>query len=326
MNKKWNTYWEFEINFMKIVFWGVPDAGILCLNALVQKGKNITAVVPPVPSHPAHKLMLDLSNQYNIPCLFFNNSPKEEKFIDAFKKLKPDVAIVFSFDHRLPQELLNIPSLGFINYHPSLLPDYRGGNPFFHVIANNEEKTGVTLHYMNNNFDTGDIIAQWETVIAPDETMGTLFDRLNIQGVKMVIDIVENLEKGETLERIPQPEKGNYKLAPIVHPEKGETLINWTKDAASIERFVRALNPYFGALTCFRGCFIKFWNGYYNPDFKNHGYTPGTVLQVSREGISIVTGNGLFFPTCVQIGNFVITDIRDFINRTSIQAGELFTD
>jgi len=145
---------------MKVIFFGIPDLGLICLGELIKRKTNIIAVVPPVPNHPTHKLMVNTAKQNGISSLFFKTSPKEPTFIDSFRRLQPDLAVVCAFDHLLPEELLEIPPLGFINCHPSLLPDYRGGNPYFHVIANGEKETGITVHYMDKTFDTGDVICQ----------------------------------------------------------------------------------------------------------------------------------------------------------------------
>ena len=310
---------------MRIAYLGVPEAGIVCFNAVMQAKKNVTTVVTPPPNHPMHNIMANLVEQCNIPYIYFEKSPKEEKFIQAFKESKPDIAVVCAFDHKLPKELLEIPPLGFINCHPSLLPDYRGGNPFFHVIANDEKRTGVTIHYMDEGFDTGDIISQWVTDVAPDETIGTLFNRLNLQTTYMVLEILNNLENGHQVQRAPQITVGEHKRAPIVYQEKGDTIINWVKDAAYIERFTRALNPFFGATTYFRGCAIKIWSANYSPENKYDNYPPGTIAKVTKDNISIVTGKGLVFPTSLQIGSFLISDIKDFIRRTNPQPGEAFT-
>ncbi|MCK7484433.1 MAG: hypothetical protein MZU97_01920 [Bacillus subtilis] len=195
-----------------------------------------------------------------------------------------------------------------------MLPEYRGGNPIFHVIVNNEAKTGITIHYMDESFDTGDIIYQKEIKIEADETCGTLFSRLNFISSQILIETIEKLEKNETLPRTPQIKEGNYKKAPNVYQDLGDTVIDWNKDAAYIERFVRALNPYFGALTNFRGYAVKIWAGKYILD-KPRKEPVGSVYKVSKDALAIVTGKGLFLPTCMQLGNFVITDIQDFIKE-----------
>jgi len=307
---------------MKIIFLGVPDLGLLCLNALIEKKKNIIAVVPPVKSNPTHSLMVEISKIHNIPLLPFENSPKEPDFIEAFRKFKPDIAIVCAFDHKIPEELLEIPPLGFINCHPSLLPDYRGGNPYFHVIVNNEKKTGVTIHYMDKNFDTGEIITQSELDIKPDETFGTIFNKLNKISIEMITDIADKFEKNGRLPGIPQNLSEKYKTSPAINPNNKDTLIDWSKDAAYIERFIRACNPIYGAVCHFRRCETKIWSAGYTDEITGHD--PGTIAKVSNDSISVATGKGLLILKTIQLGFFMITDAKDFIKRTNPQVGEKF--
>ena len=138
-------------------------------------------------------------------------------------------------------------------------------------------------------------------------------------------DIITRLENGETIEGIQQDKTGSYKKAPNVYMDNGDTLIDWLKDAAYVERFIRALNPFFGAMTYFRGCPIKIWSGNYSTEQKYKNLIPGTIAKASRDNISIVTGNGIYFPTSLQIGSYIISDIKEFIRRTNPQAGEVFT-
>ena len=308
---------------MKIIFFGIPDLGITCFEALKQKTNSIIAIVPPVPDHFGHNIMLNIAKQNNLPVLFFNKSPKEKDFVEKFRALEPDLAVVCAFDHKIPKELLEIPKLGFVNCHPSLLPDYRGGNPYFHVIANGEAKTGVTIHYMDENFDCGDILAQWQTDIIQNETIGTLLYRLNLQTANMIADVVEKIESGNTPQRIPQEKRDNLNNAPIIHPEKGDTIINWSKDAVEIDRFVRACNPIYGANASFRGCVIRVWSGTYSAQI-NKQHKPGSIAMVSKDNIAIATGKGLFMPRVIQLASFLITDVEDFIKRVHPQVGESF--
>ncbi|MFH0702687.1 MAG: methionyl-tRNA formyltransferase [bacterium] len=311
---------------MKIIFFGMPE-GIVCLNALIGQNKNIIALVPPAPTHSMHNLMVQVAEQNKIPVLFFQKSPKEKDFIESLKEIKPDIGIVCAFDHLLPKEILEIPQLGFINYHPSLLPEYRGGNPYFHVILNDEKKTGVTIHYMDENFDTGDIIDQWETEISSLETLGTLLYRLNAQAAQMIINLIEKFEKGENIPRKPQVKTGNFKTSPVIYPEKGQISIDWSKDSSYIERFTRACNPIFGATTYFRNCMIKIWAGESLPDKNTKSLSEsGTIVKVSDNSLEIATGNGLFCPTVIQIANFLVTDAKSFIKHTNPKTGEIFTE
>ncbi|MDD3012092.1 MAG: methionyl-tRNA formyltransferase [Candidatus Gastranaerophilales bacterium] len=308
---------------MKIIFFGIPDLGLLCLNALIEKKKNIVAVVLPVKNNPTNNLMAEIAGLHNIPVLAFNNSPKESDFIEAVKKFEPDIAFVCAFDNKIPEELLKIPPLGFVNCHPSLLPHYRGGNPYFHVIMNNEKKTGVTIHYMDKDYDTGDIITQSEIDINPDETFGTIFDKLNQKSIEMITDIADKFEREGKLPGIPQNFIEKYKTAPNVNPDKADISIDWTKNAVYIERFIRACNPIYGATSYFRRCSVKIWSAEYSDETTTHA--PGTIVQVSNESISVSTGKGLLMPKTIQIGFYMITDIKDFIRRTNPQIGEIFS-
>lgn len=307
---------------MRIVYFGVPDAGLFCLGELLRAKKNIVGIVPPAPSHQMHELMVETALQNGIKSVFFEKTLQEQSFLEGLRELNPDIGVVFTFDHRIPKEVLEIPKLGFINYHPSLLPEYRGGSPLFYAIANRDKKTGITIHYMDESFDTGDIIAKWQTNIDPDETLGTLFSRMNTQGINMMLDIISGMEKGEFPQRIKQDISGTYRKAPTIKIEKGHTLIDWNWEAQYIEAFVRALNPYFGAMSFFRGCDIKIWSGSYVPNFHDKKVQPGDVYKVSKEAFSIATGKGLFFPHCVQLNNFMITDVKDFIRRVNPASGE----
>lgn len=309
---------------MRIAFFGIPELGVHCLNALKENNKNIVVAVPPVPEHPAHNYMMGLLNHYGIPALFFHKSPKEQHFIESFRQINPDVAVVCSFDHLIPKELLNIPKHGFINCHPSLLPQYRGGNPYFHVIANGEKKTGVTIHYMDEKFDTGNIIDQKEIELFPNETFGTLFNKLNFESAQMILKVVNKLEKEGSLQGKKQIDTSELKAAPAIYPNKGHTIIDWNLEAEAIERFIRACNPNFGALTGFRGCSAKFWAGFYSYDFKNIQAQPGSIIDISPDYIAIATGKGAFFPLLIEIEGFMITTIQDFIFRTNPQVGEIF--
>lgn len=310
---------------MKIAFWGVPDLGLICLSRLMASNKNITVVIPPAMSHPAYSLMVSSANSYGIPVLSFKKTPKERDFIEKFKEFAPDIAVVCSFNNLIPDEVLKIPAKGFINCHPSLLPNYRGGNPYFHVIYNGEEKTGTSIHYMDASFDTGDIIMQEEMIISSDETLGTLFNKLNYQCANLVNKVLTMMEAGEDLPRIAQDKKSEFPTAPNIGQNEATTFINWNSDACHIERFVRGLNPFFGAKSYFRNNKIRFWSGKYDMSFKAANVSlPGTIIDIDKDKIIIATGKGVFIPTVIQIEYFLITDVKDFIKRTNPQIGEMF--
>ena len=151
---------------------------LVVFKRLIEKGFNIIGIVPPDKSNETYPIMEKLANNFNIPFLQYNDL-KDTKFLKEVKKLHADIGVVCSFNKKLPKEFLETTKDGFLNCHPSLLPYYRGGNPYSAVINNHEKITGITIHFMDENFDTGDVVLQIRIDITPDETMGTLFNKLN---------------------------------------------------------------------------------------------------------------------------------------------------
>ena len=309
---------------MRILFIGMPDMGIVCLNELVANNKNIIGIVPPPKHDPSYSMLLQVAQHHNIPFINLENSLKEPDFIEKIKNLNPDIAIVASYNLLLPKELFEIPRMGTINCHPSLLPDYRGGNPYFHVINNSEKTTGITYHFMDETFDTGDIIYQKQLPVFANDTMGTLFNRLNHYSAKFYIELLDKLEKGENLPRIKQTLEGNFKTAPKISLEKRDNEIDWTNDAASIERFIRALNPFYGGLTFFKGVMVRVWKGKYSNNINVSTLEPGKIVKKTDDMIVVSTGSGVFIPEILQLGTFFTSDIKDFISMMSPKVGDGF--
>ncbi|MFA6989646.1 MAG: methionyl-tRNA formyltransferase [Candidatus Gastranaerophilaceae bacterium] len=309
---------------MKILFIGMPDMGVVCLNEIMANGKNIVGIVPPPKSDPSYPLLIQTAAHYKIPCIDFENNLKEPDFLEKVKKLNPDIAIVASYNMLLPRELFEIPPMGTINCHPSLLPDYRGGNPYFHVVNNNEKITGITYHFMDETFDTGDIIYQQQLPVFEHDTMGTLFNRLNYYCARFYVELLTKIENGENLPRIKQIKEGNLKIASKISPENGDSMINWTNDAASIERFIRALNPFYGGTTFFRGIMLRIWKGKYSNHINVSSLEPGKIVKTTEDMILISTGNGVFIPEILQLGTFFTSDTKDFIKMMSPNVGDIF--
>lgn len=307
---------------MRILFVGTPDMALICLLKLLEDKHNIVGIVPPASSHPAFLQMCNLAAQHDIPCVYFNEKPSEPSFLKGIKALNPDIAVVCSFDKLFPEEFLNIMPMGVINCHPSILPDYRGGNPYFHVINNNEKYTGITLHMMDSQYDTGDIVYQEKIDLAQDETMGTLFNRLNFRIADILTETLTFLKQNSQLPFTKQDKEGNYKKAKCIYPEKGDTIIDWQNSAEQIECFIRACNPFYGAVTSFRNCQIKIWSAFY--ENKDSSKPVGQIVKVTKDGFSISTGKGLLYPTTLQIGTFVLSDVKDFVRRLSPSEEEYF--
>lgn len=310
---------------LRILFIGMPDMALICLNEFVKNKKNIIGIVPPHSKDPSFGSMAQAAQQFGVPFISYKESLKDADFINTIKSLKPDIAVVASYNYLLPKELYEIPRLGTINCHPSLLPDYRGANPYFHVINNGETHTGITYHYMDESFDTGDIILQASMPIQPNDTMGTLFNKINHNSAKLYIDLINKIENGEELPRIQQDKESHYKKATKIMPEKGHNIIDWKKDAQAIERFIRALNPFFGGITYFRNVALRVWSGKYSNNINVSNIEPGTIIKTTDDKIIISTGNGVFMPEVIQFGTFFTSGIKDFIELCSPQKGEQFS-
>ena len=182
----------------RILFIGMPDMALVCLSGLVSRGFNIVGVVPPHRNEGTFDLMCSFAYSLKLPLIFYKDRMDEMDFIHAIKQLNADIAVVCSYNKKFPPELLRTAKDGFVNCHPSLLPDYRGANPYSHVLINGEKETGITLHFMDENFDTGNIIAQKKIPIEKNETMGTLFNRMNYMSAELLAEFLEQYENNST--------------------------------------------------------------------------------------------------------------------------------
>ena len=306
----------------KVLYFGMPDMGSICLARMVQEGVNIVGVVAPPPDAPTFFQFCNLAKVLNLNLITYRNSLKDADFIEKIKSLNADVAIVCSYSKLFPEELLNTMPNRFVNVHPSVLPKYRGPNPYSHVIINEEEKTGITLHLMDKTFDTGDLLVTREITIEPKETMGSLFNKINYLSGELIIDFLKRFETHDELKGEPQP-KGIFPTASEINVAKGENVIDWSLPAKRIERFVRGLNPFISALTYFRGLHIKVY-GVRVLDKKINA-PAGTILNVEK-GLFVNTGDGIIEIRVVQAGTFFIGEGRDFVRQMDIKKGEMFTN
>lgn len=302
----------------RVLFVGIPDMAYICLEGLNDAGVNIVGVLGPKKDHPTYFNFKHFVKRLNL------NYIEYDKLDDAFlikriKDLDADIAVVCSFNYRIPKVLLASVKNGFINVHPSLLPKYRGPNPYSIVIANNEQETGVTLHFMDENFDTGDIIAQKQIVISELETMGTLFNRLNVLAFDMLFETLKKFET-ENLTAEKQPE-GKFEKG--INYSDEDLYINYSKSTIEIERFIRALNPFILARTNFRGTLTKILTAEI-VECSPQNQPFGTIVKIENDKIYILTADGLLAPTSVQFGSFFAGTSKDFIKILNPRIGELF--
>ncbi len=303
----------------KILFVGMPDMALICLNKLVAQGINIVGVIPPAKNEPTNKLMIDTALSFGLNVIDYNISLNDKGFLQRVKNLDADLGVVASFNKKLPKELLRLTKDGFINLHPSKLPDYRGANPYSHVIINGEEMSAITLHFMDENFDTGDIISQYKFNLDLNETMGTLFYRTNNMCAAMLAEALDYYETNE-FPRTAQPKNGEFKVAEALSFEKNNIFINWHKSAEEIERFIRALNPFIGAITWYNKTILRINSAYVIQ--KSHNLVPGTIID-TKGSFKVACGKDILEIDSVQYGGFFISSGRDFLERINPKKGEV---
>lgn len=253
---------------------------------------------------------------------FYPRNIKDPGFVSVINKLKPDLIICTSFNQRFPDELLSLPPLGCINVHQSLLPKYRGGNPYFWTIYNGEKETGLTIHYMDEGWDTGDIIAQRTVKIENNDNFGTIFVKTNKVGVEMLGTVLKDMIAGKKLPRQPQP-KGDFPKAPTT--TDNDLHINLRKSSAEVLRHIRAANGYLGAFVIYKTKRLiiltaeEYKKADNMPNIK--ACQPGQVAGFSPSGaILIKTTDGLILPKLVFCdAYFSGEDLTAYLN---IKAGE----
>lgn len=317
---------------LNILFMGTPDFAKESLEAVYNAGYNILGVVtnPDKPKgrgmketcSPVKEFALDKGIRIYQPVKVKNN----QEFIDEIKNLNPDVICVVAYGKILPKELLDIPRLGCINVHGSLLPKYRGAAPIQWAVLNGDQKTGITTMYMDVGMDTGDMILKEEVSIGEDETTGELWDRLSKIGGKLLVETLKQIEEGTA----PREKQGDdFSLAPML--DKNMSKIDWeNKTTIEIKNLVRGLNPIMGAYTFLNGKKIKFWK----VDIaKNLMYDVGNIkilkngtvlVSDQRDGLFIKTKDGILQVLEIQGENAKRMNIGDFLRGTHISEFEIF--
>ena len=303
----------------RILFVGIPDMAYIGLDGLLMAGVNIVGVLGPKKDHNMYEAFRDYTLSRRLNFIEYDELD-EPQLIQKIKDLNVDVAVVCSFNYKVPKSLMEVTKDGFINVHPSMLPKYRGGNPYSRVIMNGETETGVTIHFMDERFDTGDIIAQKPYHIHSKATMGTLFNELNVIGIELLLQVLQAYEVQE-LPRIKQPQ-GDFISGRGL--SERDIFINYNRTAEEIERFIRALNPFILASTIFRGNLMKIMKAEVASDAFCIPHPAGTVAKIEDDKFFIATSKGLIAPTVLQFGSFFIGDSKDFIRIVNPKIGEEF--
>lgn len=325
---------------LNIVFMGTPDFARESLKCLYEANYNILGVVtnPDKPKGRGMKMMFSPVKEYAVeknlkvyqPLKVRNN----EEFLQEIKDLNPDFICVVAYGKILPKEILEIPRLGCINVHASLLPKYRGAAPIQWAVINGEKTTGVTTMYMDEGMDTGDMLLKQETKIGENETTGELWDRLSKIGGNLLIDTLKQIEDG-SIKREKQGE--NFSIAPMLKKEIAK--IDWeNKTAIEIKNLVRGLNPIMGAYTYADNKKIKLWKVEVLKEeeitkefseLEEYGcslgdITYGTVIfSDPKKGLIIKAKDGAIKVLEIQGENAKKMSINDFLRGNNITIGAI---
>lgn len=276
---------------MRIVFMGTPDFAVPSLKALVEAGHEICGVFtqPDKPKNRGMKLQQPPVKEYAVSAgltVFQPVKMRDGEALEILRTLNPDLIAVAAYGKILPVDILELPRLGCINVHSSLLPKYRGAAPINWAILNGEDETGVTIMYMAEGMDTGDILAQAQTPIDLDENAAQLFDRLADMGAKLLVDTVAALEAGK-VHPIPQNE-AQATRAPMLSKELSP--LNWVRTARQLHDQVRGLYPWPAATAILDGIRCKVLRTEITGE--TTGSAPGIVVQADKKGLRVACGDG----------------------------------
>jgi methionyl-tRNA formyltransferase len=293
---------------LRIVFMGTTEFAVATLGTLLMNGHNVVGVVtaPDKPSGRGRKMTKSAVKEFAelsyLPILQPENL-KDDEFINCLKKLSADLFIVVAF-RMLPEVVWRMPSIGTINLHASLLPDYRGAAPINHAIINGETTTGVTTFFIDEKIDTGNILLSEEVQIFPFENAGDLHDRLKKHGARLIIKTLSDIAENK-LVPIPQPQLVNQtilpKPAPKIHPN--DCIIDWNNDPVKIHNLIRGLAPYPCAKSSFKSDseILSFKIFESQPEIEKHTFKPGTIFSDEKHYIRISCKNGFISIARLQL-------------------------
>ncbi|HEY8448933.1 MAG TPA: methionyl-tRNA formyltransferase [Bacillota bacterium] len=306
---------------LKIVYMGTPDFSVPVLATLVHEGYRVRAVVtqPDRPRGRGQRLQPTPVKRFAEEVGLRVLQPermRDPAFLAELRQLQPDVILTCAFGKILPAEVLTLPALACLNVHASLLPKYRGAAPIQHAILAGEHETGITIFYMDEGMDTGDILLQRRLAIEPEDTAGTLHDKLSSLAARVVPEALRLLVSDEP-PRTPQDE-AQASYAPRLGPE--DERIHWDAPATAVVNRIRALDPAPGAHCLWRGRLLKLF-GARLAEAAAPG-RPGEIVEAGPGGLVVAGGDGWVSIGEVQPAGARRMPVADFLNGYRVEPGE----
>ncbi|MCH5262174.1 MAG: methionyl-tRNA formyltransferase [Lachnospiraceae bacterium] len=317
---------------MNIVFMGTPDFAVAALEAIIEAGHRVTAVVtqPDKPKGRGKELQMTpvkaCAVEHNIP-VFQPVKIKAAEAVEILRTYDADIFVVAAFGQILSEEILTMPKFGCVNIHASLLPKYRGAAPIQWAIINGEKTTGVTIQQMNQGIDTGDILMKSEVAIDAKETGDSLHDKLALAGAKLIVEALSKIESGEVIPVKQNDEESSY----VKMLQKSMGKIDWQQSAQSLDYLIRGLISWPGAFTVRNGKTLKIWEeeAVTSEELQKKetasvitDKAAGTVVLVEKDAFYVQTSDGILKILSVQPEGKKRMAVKDYLLGYQIKAGE----
>lgn len=305
---------------MKIIYMGTPDFAVPALEALAAAGHEIGYVVtqPDAVRDRGKKVKMtpvkEKALELGIEVLQPERVKGDDEFFATISAYEPDLIAVAAYGQILPKNVLDLPKLGCVNIHGSLLPRWRGAAPIQRSIQAGDEETGITIMYMEEGLDTGAMLSKRSTPIA-DKNGEQLHDELSVMGAELLVETLPKLEAGEIT-----PEEQDDSLSTYAKMlSKKEGKIDFSKSPEEIERMIRAFDSWPGAYTAYGDKVMKIWKASVKND--KNGAVPGTVTAVSNAGIEIAAGGSTLIAEIIQMPGKKRVEVKEFLKGNNIEIG-----
>lgn len=305
---------------MKIIYMGTPDFAVPALEALAAAGHEIGYVVtqPDAVRDRGKKVKMtpvkEKALELGIEVLQPERVKGDDGFFETISAFEPDLIAVAAYGQILPKNVLELPKLGCVNIHGSLLPRWRGAAPIQRAIQAGDEETGITIMYMEEGLDTGAMLSKRSTPIA-DKNGEQLHDELAVMGAQLLVETLPKLEAGEI-----EPEAQDDSLSTYAKMlSKKEGQIDFTKSPEEIERMIRAFDSWPGAYTSYGDKVMKIWKADVKPAGKDAA--AGTITAVGKEGIEISAGGGTLVAQIIQMPGKKRVAVSEYLKGNTVEIG-----